>query len=64
MQRTQTVAVYYRSNGKYVPYRTYTGKVRTFTSNRELKRFLNSGDFNFEKNYILKSRVTVRKYQA
>ncbi len=56
------VGVFYRSNGKWTPYRDgWTGRVRTFTSKRELNRFLKSGDFNYDKNYVLKSRVTVRK---
>ena len=60
----KTVALYYRSNGKWAPYRTpYTGKVRTFTSQRELNRYLKSTDFNYDKNYVLKSRIAVRGFQ-
>lgn len=62
MNRKQTrYGVFYRSNGRWSPFRTWTGKPRTFTSTRELGRFINSGNFASTKNYILKSRVTVRK---
>jgi len=58
-------AVFYRTNGNWAPYRLpYTGKVRTFTSSRELTRFLNSAEFNYDKNYVLKSRTTIRKISA
>ncbi len=62
--RTAPVGVFYRSNGKWTPIRTWTGKTRTFTSTRELSRFLNSRDFNYEKNYILKSKVTIRRVKS
>mgnify|MGYP000945633991 CR=1 FL=1 len=62
MRTNKTVrGVFYRSNGRWTPVRTWTGKVRTFTSDRELGRFLRSSDFNYERNYILKSRVAVRR---
>lgn len=55
-------SVFYLSNGRWAQYRSpYTGRPRTFTSSRELNRFLNSYDFNYDKNYVLKSRVTTRK---
>jgi hypothetical protein len=58
-------AVFYRTNGNWAPYNLpYTGKVRTFTSRRELNRFLNSGEFSYDKNYVLKSRIAVRKVTA
>lgn len=58
------VGVFYRSNGKWTPIRTWTGKTRTFTSSRELRRYLNSYNFNYDKNYVLKSRVTIRKVKS
>jgi hypothetical protein len=62
MNKKQTrYGVFYRSNGRWSPFRTWTGKQRIFTSTRELGRFVNSNDFASIKNYILKSRVTVRK---
>lgn len=62
MNKTQArYGVFYRSNGRWSPFRTWTGKQRTFTSKRELNRFVSSSDFASTKNYILKSRVTVRK---
>lgn len=62
MNRNQTrYGVFYRSNGRWSPFRTWTGKQRTFTSTRELGRFVNSRNFSVNKNYVLKSRVVVRK---
>lgn len=62
--RIAPTGVFYRSNGKWTPFRTVTGKVRTFTSIRELNRFLKNYEFKCEKNYVLKSKIAVRKVSA
>jgi hypothetical protein len=59
--KTQKVAVFYKSNGRWTPITTEVKRQpKTFTSARELNRFLNSWEFNYVKNNILKSAVKVR----
>lgn len=60
--KTQKVSVFYKSNGRWTPITTDVKRQpKTFTSARELNRFLNSSEFNYVKNYVLKSAVIVRK---
>jgi hypothetical protein len=60
--KTQKVAVFYKSNGRWTPITTDVKRQpKTFTSQRELTRFLNSWEFNYVRNNVLKSAVTVRK---
>ena len=61
-KQTAKFGVFYRSNGRWTPYRSsFRGNPRVFVSQRELNRFVNSSDFRFEKNRVLKSKTVVRK---
>ena len=63
--KTTKYGVFYKSNGKWTPIRTYvTNKPRTFTSVRELNRYVNSSELSYLKNRILKSAVLVRKIKS
>ena len=63
--RIDPVGIFYVSNGKWTPIKTrWTGKPRIFTSRRELNRVVNSRDFNYEKNYYLKSKISIRKFSG
>lgn len=63
--RINKSGVFYRTNGRWAPLRdAWTGKQRTFTSSRELNRYLNSYEFNYDRNYVLKSRITIRTVSA
>jgi hypothetical protein len=59
---TARYGVFYRSNGRWVPYRNqWSGRPKVLTSTTGVKRFLKDYDFNYDKNYILKSKMSVRK---
>ena len=57
---TKKFGVFYKSQGKWTPVLTeVTKQPKTFTSVNELNRFLNSWQFRFTKNYVLKSKIIV-----
>jgi hypothetical protein len=59
---TTKLGVFYRSNGRWTPYRNqWTGRPKVFTSEIGVQRFLKDDGFKFDKNYILKSKISVRK---
>jgi hypothetical protein len=54
--------IFYKSQGQWTPLRTDVKRQpRTFTSTRELERYINSSEFSYTKNRVLKSAITVRK---
>ena len=62
MNNKAKYGVFYKSQGLWTPLRTnIKRKQKTFTSTREMERFINSREFIFYKNCILKSAVTVRR---
>jgi len=61
-KQTTRFGLFYKVYGRWAPYRTIYGNPVWFKTASAAKRLLNNRDFLYQKNRVLKSKVTVRKF--